>query len=118
MAHICHFITRPGRDPSCEYCDRPQYPDGFTDGIQDRTRFPQNGFAIDPRGCGCTDCLTGQAFSPEDRACLEAAIQQGRTLYNRTGHEVILPSGVRLDADEAWRPGRSEHCPGCTCYAW
>lgn len=90
--------------------------DGYMDGLRIKTEFKENGFGIDPAGCGCTDCITGQAFHPSDTWLLEKAIRMGRTLYNRTGHEVILPNGYRLEDNLAWRPGNVQHhCPGCTC---
>lgn len=87
----------------------------YRDGILITTEFKENGFGIDPDGCGCMDCITGQAFWPSDPWRLDHAIEQGRTLYNRTGHEVILPNGYRLDDGETWRPGAGHHCPGCNC---
>ncbi|WP_043654467.1 hypothetical protein [Nocardia thailandica] len=92
--------------------------DGRRDGIWLKTDFKDNGFGIDPEGCGCTDCLTGQAFHPSDTWRISAAIRQGRPLYNRSGHEVILPNGYRLDNRATWRPGMFQHhCPGCGCFA-
>lgn len=89
--------------------------DGYQDGILTKTEFKENGFGIDPHGCGCVDCITGQAFHPGDYR-IKIAIEQGRTLYNRTGHEVILPNGFRLEHRLAWRPGLVQHhCPGCVC---
>ena len=88
--------------------------DGYQDGILIKTEFKENGFGIDPGDCGCTDCITGQAFHPGDYR-IGRAITQGRTLYNRTGHEVILPNGWRLDTDQTWRPGTQHHCLGCNC---
>jgi hypothetical protein len=88
--------------------------DYYRDGILRRTEFRGNAFAIDPDDCGCTDCITGEAFHPSDsRLC--TAIQQGRTLINRTGHEVILPNGYRLDYGQSWHPRARNHCPGCIC---
>ncbi|WP_029926407.1 hypothetical protein [Nocardia otitidiscaviarum] len=92
------------------------WEDYYRDGILIQTEFLENGFGIDPEGCGCTDCQTGNAFHPSDTLRLEAAIRQGRTLYNRTSGEVILPNGYRLDADQTWRPGMTQgHCPTCVC---
>lgn len=88
--------------------------DGYRDGIRTETDFNENGFGIDPDGCGCTDCITGQAFHPGDSR-IRAAIMQGRILYNRTGHEVILPNGLPLNDGQTWRPGTRDHCPGCLC---
>jgi hypothetical protein len=95
--------------------DNDEYYDAG--GLKRETEFLENGFGIDPEGCGCTDCLIGEAFHPSDTWKLGTAIKQGRTLYNRTGHEVILPNGYRLDDGEAWRPvlGDQRHCPGCNC---
>lgn len=91
--------------------------DGYRDGIRTKTSFKRNGFGIDPEDCGCTDCLTGEAFHPSDSHRIKTALAQGRTLYNRTGHEVILPNGYRLDRGATWRPGIFQHhCPGCVCY--
>lgn len=90
--------------------------DYYCDGLLRRTEFLENGFGIDPEGCGCTDCCTGQAIHPSDEWKLQKAIAQGRTLYNRTEREVILPNGVRLEREGIWRPGAtSNHCPGCVC---
>lgn len=82
-----------------------------------RTEFRGNAFAIDPEDCGCTDCLIGWAVHPSDVIKLREIIEAGRWLINRTGHEVILPNGYRLDDDEVWQPGAG-HCPGCTCQRW
>lgn len=91
--------------------------DGYTDGIRDDTEFVDNGFGIDPDGCGCTDCLVGQAFHPSDSGRMGAAIRQGRPLHNRTGHEVILPNGLRLVDGATWVGGDpAGHCPGCVCF--
>ena len=94
------------------------WEDQYRDGLRVKTDFRENGFGIDPEGCGCTDCLIGEAFHPSDTRKLGAAIKQGRTLYNRTGHEVILPNGYRLGDDEVWQPGLGDqhHCPGCNCF--
>lgn len=84
-----------------------------------RTDFRGNAFAIDPEGCGCTDCLTGEAVHPSNVIKLREIIEAGRSLINRTGHEVILPNGYRLDDDRVWHPlmgSEQYHCPGCTCY--
>lgn len=89
--------------------------DGYRDGIRTETEFEENGFGLDPHGCGCTDCLTGQAFPISDMARIKTAMQQGRTLYNRVGYEVYLPNGFRLDDGATWRPGTRDHCPGCVC---
>lgn len=93
------------------------WEDNYRDGIRIETEFVENGFGIDPQGCGCTDCITGNAFHPSDSYRLREAIRQGRTLYNRTGHEVILPNGYRLDRGQTWRPSLADqvHCPGCSC---
>lgn len=90
--------------------------DHFRNGLWKQTDFKENGFGIDPEGCGCTDCLISYAFHPSETYRLKEAIRQGRTLYNRTGHEVILPNGYRLADDQAWRAGMTLHdCPGCRC---
>lgn len=89
--------------------------DGYLDGIRTETSFRGNAFGIDPDDCGCTDCLAGDAFHPSDTSRLKAAIEQGRTLINRAGHEVILPNGYRLDDDQTWQPDVRDHCPGCLC---
>ncbi|MDE1673803.1 hypothetical protein [Nocardia gipuzkoensis] len=87
----------------------------YRDGLLIKTEFNGNALAIDPDDCGCTDCLIGQALHPSDTWRLNTAIEQGRTLINRTGHEVILPNGYRLEDDQTWQPGRELHCPGCLC---
>lgn len=89
--------------------------DGYRDGIRTETDFEENGFGIDPHGCGCTDCITGQAFNVSDMFRIKAAVNQGRTLYNRTGHEVFLSNGLRLEDNQTWRPATRDHCPGCVC---
>lgn len=85
-------------------------------GLRRKTDFKENGFGIDPEGCGCTDCITGQSFNLVfDAWKIEKALRSGRTLYNRTGHEIVLSNGVRVDDGQAWRPGNPNHCPGCNC---
>jgi len=94
----------------------PDYPGYYAYGLKVKTDFKENAFGIDPEGCGCTDCLIGEAFHPSDDYRLELAIRYGRILINRTGHEVILPNGYRLEDDQVWRPGAFQHhCPGCNC---
>lgn len=88
--------------------------------LPDTTEFPDNGIAIDPDTCGCTDCLTHQAVHPRDTWMLEEAIRDGRVLINRTGHEVTLPNGFRMPDDTTWYPTgprlRSQiHCSTCDC---
>ena len=89
----------------------------YRDGLLIETEFKENGFGIDPDDCGCTDCIIGYAFHPSDSWRLAKAIAQGRTLYNRSSQEVILPNGYRLNDGETWRPGSGDqrHCPGCRC---
>lgn len=99
------------------YTDDSDEVPGYRDGIKTKTDFRGNAFGIDPPGCGCTDCIISDAFHPGDYR-IERAIQQGRTLINRTGYEVILPNGFRLADGEAWTPGArgDSHCPGCRCH--
>ncbi|MFJ5951364.1 hypothetical protein [Streptomyces noursei] len=60
--------------------------------------------AVDPPGCGCTECIIGQ-YVPLDRATPEdiAAMLNGR-LFNHTGTELritvayVLSPGVGLAA--------------------
>lgn len=54
--------------------------------IKDTTEFIDNAVALDPAGCRCTDCLTGDAY-PEDlvdinEMALEAALA-GRKIIDR-----------------------------------
>lgn len=88
----------------------------YRDGLRIETEFEGNAFAIDPEGCGCTDCITGQAFHPSDEWNLKKVLAQGRELINRTGHEVILPNGFRLDNGGEYPPRARFHaCPDCRC---
>lgn len=77
--------------------------DGYIDGIRSTTEFKENGFGIDPDGCGCTDCITGQAFHVSEVLRIKVAINQGRRLYNRSSQEVILPNGYRLNDGQSYR---------------
>lgn len=88
---------------------------GYRDGLRVITEFIGNGFGIDPEGCGCTDCLTGQTIYGADDDMLARALAQGRPLYNRTSRAVLLPNGVILEPGESWNP-EGKHCSGCQCY--
>lgn len=86
--------------------------------LLDKTDFLENGFGIDPEGCGCTDCITGQSFNVGDYR-IGLAVAAGRTLYNRSSVPVELPNGITLADDDTWRPGgvqragELKHCPHC-----
>ncbi|MGY2116655.1 hypothetical protein ACW9HR_22345 [Nocardia gipuzkoensis] len=61
--------------------------------ISDSTDFQGNAVAIDPHGCGCTDCGTGYAVALDDLTSLGRLAEQavaGRRLINRTSRPLLL----------------------------
>lgn len=84
--------------------------------LLEKTEFLYNGFGIDPEGCGCTDCIIGESFNVGDPRIAEA-FAAGRTLHNRSGQSITLPSGYVLEDDRSWHAGMTvptpAHCPHC-----
>ncbi|MEV0247911.1 hypothetical protein AB0H76_15065 [Nocardia sp. NPDC050712] len=79
--------------------------------IRDYTDFIDNSVGIDPAGCGCTDCITGNSVPLNSGDMPELARQaaRGRPLTNRCGQPLVLnpmdPSirEVPEDFPDRWR---------------
>lgn len=62
-------------------------------GLRTETEFIDNMIAVDPRDCGCTDCIVGNSYplgagKMEDLA--SALLTGGRTILNRTSGNLYL----------------------------
>ncbi|WP_280412611.1 hypothetical protein [Nocardia asiatica] len=60
--------------------------------IKQFTVFRNNAIAIDPSGCGCTDCLCGDSipYVFVDDEELVTQIMRGREVINRTDTELMF----------------------------
>jgi len=64
------------------------------------TEFQDNAIAIDPTGCGCTDCIIGDSIpldSPSSDALLDIVLRN-RPFINRTSVTVAI-----IELSDGWR---------------
>lgn len=75
--------------------------------LPDTSDFTDNGIAVDPRGCGCTDCLVGTAITLNSRLVADLAMEHfhpaiRRVIHNRSGHNLFAICQQREVSNQAF----------------